>query len=274
MAFSLSRFVAQSSPRETMARVRLHKAIADAGLASRRAAEEMIRQGRVGVNGEIVMAMGVIVDPDTDRITVDGSPIARTHRKRTYLFYKPKGLICSREDPQGRKTVFDALPDEVGEGLHTAGRLDMDAEGLLILTNDGDLTRLITHPSRHIPKTYLVKVRGEIQSRALKKLRRGVELDDGLTLPASVTVLKGTGTEKNTWLRVILREGRKNQIKRMGDAVGHRVLSIKRTAIGGLALPEKMKQGSYRKLSRKEIDTLLGGRGKAAQSPKERRRGS
>ncbi len=251
-----------------MSAVRLHKAIADSGLASRRAAEEMIRQGRVAVNGKTVTTMGVTVDPGSDSITVDGSPLGRADRKKTYLFYKPPGFICTRDDPHGRKTVFDILPDEVGTGLHTAGRLDMDAEGALILTNDGELTRTLTHPSSHLPKTYLVKVKGEVLLRALKKLRRGVELEDGLTLPASVSVIKGRGTERNTWLRIVLREGRKNQIKRMCEAVGHRVLSIKRVSIGGMALPDKMKPGSFKKLSKKEIETMLGGRERTAQSPK------
>jgi pseudouridine synthase len=250
-----------------MARVRLHKAIADSGLASRRAAEEMIRQGRVMVNGEIVTAMGVSVDPRTDSITVDGSHLGRADRKKTYLFYKPPGFICTRDDPHGRSTVFDILPDEVGTGLHTAGRLDMDAEGALILTNDGELTRTLTHPSSHLPKTYLVKVKGEVLLRGLKKLRRGVELEDGVTLPASVSVLKGKGTERNTWLRIILKEGRKNQIKRMCEAVGHRVLSIKRISIGGMVLPDRMKPGSFKKLSKKEIETMVGGRDRAAQRP-------
>ncbi len=241
-------------------KVRLHKAIADAGIASRRAAEEMIRQGRVTVNDEVITAMGVSVDPVSDTITVNGMPLGRAERKRTYLFYKPPGLICTRDDPHGRRTVFDILPDEVRTGLHTVGRLDMDAEGLLILTNDGELTRTLTHPSSHVHKTYLVKVKGEVRPGAMKKLRRGVELDDGPTLPASVSVVKGMGTEKNTWLRIVLREGRKNQIKRMGEAVGHRVMSIKRIAIGNLNLPEKMKPGTFKKLSRKEIETMIGGK--------------
>ena len=250
-----------------MTKLRLHKAIADAGFASRRAAEELIRGGKVSVNGEVVTEMGVMVDPNTDRISIDGTTLGKADRKRTYLFYKPLGVLCTRDDPHGRSTVFDVLPDEVGTGLHTAGRLDMDAEGLLILTNDGDLTLTLTHPSRHLSKTYLVKVKGEVLLTSLKKLRRGVELEDGMTLPASVSVIKGKGTERNTWLRIVLREGKKNQIKRMCEAVGHRVLSIKRISIGGMALPDKMKPGSFKKLSKKEIETLLGGRDRIIQSP-------
>jgi len=249
-----------------MARVRLHKAIADAGLASRRAAEEMIRQGRVTLNGEIVTAMGIMVNPGEDSISVDGIPLEKPERKRTYLFYKPTGVLCTRNDPHGRKTVFHILPEEVGTGLHTAGRLDRDAEGLLILTNDGILTRTLTHPSSHLPKTYSVKVKGEVSPKVLKKLRKGVELDDGTTLPAQVAIVKGMGTERNTWLRIVLKEGKKNQIKRMGEAVGHRVLSIRRVAIGGLTLPDRMKPGSFRKLSKKEIETMLGGK----ESPKSK----
>ncbi|MDF1526374.1 MAG: pseudouridine synthase [bacterium] len=247
--------------------MRLHKAIADAGFASRRAAEELIRGGKVSVNGEVVTEMGVMVDPNTDRISIDGTTLGKADRKRTYIFYKPLGVLCTRDDPHGRSTVFDVLPDEVGAGLHTAGRLDMDAEGLLILTNDGDLTLTLTHPSSHLSKTYLVKVKGEVLLTSLKKLRRGVELEDGMTLPASISVIKGKGTERNTWLRIVLREGKKNQIKRMCEAVGHRVLSIKRISIGGMALPDKMKPGSFKKLSKKEIETLLGGRDRIVQSP-------
>ena len=182
-------------------------------------------------------------------------------------FTNPPGCSAPGTIPHGRPTVFDILPDEVGTGLHTAGRLDMDAEGLLILTNDGDLTLTLTHPSSHLPKTYLVKVKGEVLLRSLKKLRRGVELEDGTTLPASVSVIKGKGTERNTWLRMVLKEGKKNQIKRMGEAVGNRVISIKRISIGGMELPEKMKPGSFKKLSRKEIETLMGGKDRIVQSP-------
>ena len=241
-----------------MDKIRLHKAIALAGMSSRRAAEEMIRKGRVAVNGKIVTGMGVLVDPDSDRVTVDGVRLQTGLRRRSYLLYKPIGILCTRRDPEGRKTVYDLLPPEVGEGLYSSGRLDMDAEGLLILTNDWDLTEKLTHPSSHLPKTYLVKVKGQVENTVLKKLRKGVELDDGPTLPANVTVMKGTGADANTWLRMVLTEGRKNQIKRMGQAVGHRVLKIKRVAIGDIRLPDHMKPGSFRKLTVKEVEKLKG----------------
>jgi len=244
-----------------MSTVRLHKAMADAGIASRRAAEEMIREGRVAVNGEVVTAMGVQVDPASDVITVDGAALAKARKRRSYVLYKPIGSLCTRNDPEGRKTVYDLLPPEVGEGLHTAGRLDRDAEGLLILTNDGDLTLHLTHPSMHLPKTYLVKVKGTVNGNALQKLRKGVELDDGITQPADVTVLKGTGADRNTWLRFVLTEGRKNQLKRMCDAVGHRVQKIKRIAVGNLKLADHMKPGEFRKLTEREIERLKSGSG-------------
>ncbi|UCF30197.1 MAG: rRNA pseudouridine synthase [bacterium] len=236
--------------------VRLHKAIADAGLASRRAAEEIIASGRVAVNGEVVTAMGVLVDPDRDEITVDGEPLPDAARKRAYLLYKPRNVICTRSDPEGRKTIFDILPDEVQSGLHTAGRLDYDAEGIIVLTNDGELTQRLTHPGGHIPKTYVVKVRGRIGRRAVERLRRGVDLEDGRTLPAEVKVLAVDPDRNTSRVRIVLREGRRNQIKRMGTAVGHPVLEIMRTAIGPLQAGRRMKAGTFRRLSPKEIENL------------------
>ncbi len=220
----------------------------------------MIRDGRVAVNGEIVSSMGVLVDPETDKVTVDGRPLSKGLRKRTYMVYKPAGVLCTRSDPQDRKTVYDLLPPEVSDGLHSAGRLDLDAEGMLILTNDGDLSQTLTHPSRHHNKTYLVRLKGAMDRRALRKMRNGVDLSDGVTLPADVSVVRTMSTDRETAVNLVLREGKKNQIKRMGDAVGHRVLSIKRTSIGRLQLPPKMKPGTYKRLSLKEIQTLLGGR--------------
>ena len=245
-------------------KLRLHKAIAEAGIASRRAAEELIRQGRVSVNGEIVTGMGVQVDPEIDTVTVDGKPMSKGLKKRTYMIYKPVGVLCTRNDPQGRPTVYDLLPPEVSEGLHSAGRLDLDAEGMLILTNDGELSQALTHPSGHHHKTYLVALKGEMDRPALRKMRNGIELDDGLTLPASVDVVRTMSNARETTVTLVLREGRKNQIKRMGDAVGHRIISIKRMATGRLELPPKMKPGTYKKLTVKEIKTLSGGGGVTA----------
>ncbi|TNF47365.1 rRNA pseudouridine synthase [bacterium] len=239
-----------------MKTVRLHKAIADAGVASRRAAEKMISQGRVTVNGKLITTMGVLVDPDADLITVDDKPLAQPRKKRSYLVYKPKGVLCTRDDPEGRSTIYDILPDEIQEGLHSAGRLDYSAEGLIILTNDGDLTQHLTHPSTHIPKTYMVKVRGKIGEAAMGRLRKGVELDDGKTLPAEISPVDQAVPDRNSWIRIVLREGRKNQIKRMGDAVGYPVLEIIRTGIGPIESGKRMKPGTFRKLSPSEVKIL------------------
>ncbi|MDT8396389.1 MAG: pseudouridine synthase [bacterium] len=242
-----------------MPMLRLHKAIATAGIASRRAAEEMIREGRVSVNGEIVTGMGVLVDPETDNVTVDGRPLSKGLKKRTYMVYKPSGVLCTRSDPQGRRTVYDLLPPEVSDGLHSAGRLDLDASGMIILTNDGDLSQALTHPSRQHHKTYFVRLKGEMDKRVLRKMRNGIELEDGTTLPADVSLVRTMSTDRETAVNLVLREGKNNQIKRMGDALGHRVISIKRTAIGRLQLPPKMKPGTYKRLTDKEIATLAGG---------------
>ncbi|GBE15805.1 MAG TPA: rRNA pseudouridine synthase [Proteobacteria bacterium] len=239
-----------------MGKIRLHKAIADAGVASRRAAEKMIAEGRVAVNGETVTTMGVMVDPRSDSIVIDGISLQGPRKKRTYLVYKPENVICTRHDPEGRRTVFDLLPEDLREGLHSAGRLDYDAEGLIILTNDGDLTLHLTHPKHHISKTYMVKLKGKIGPRSIKRLRDGVELDDGRTLPAMITLVESERSRKNSWIRMTLLEGRRNQIKRMAAAVDHPVLSIMRIAIGPIQVTRRMKPGTFRKLAPAEIKAL------------------
>ncbi|NOY86949.1 MAG: rRNA pseudouridine synthase [Deltaproteobacteria bacterium] len=239
-----------------MDKIRLHKAIADAGIASRRAAEKMIAEGKVVVNDQTVTTMGFMVDPRSDSITIDGVPLKGPGKKRTYLVYKPKNVICTRHDPQGRRTVFDLLPEDLREGLHSAGRLDYDAEGLIILTNDGALTLHLTHPKNHVPKTYLVKLKGKISPQSIKSLKTGLDLDDGKTLPARVSIIKSEGSRKNSWIRITLREGRKNQIKRMAAAVGHPVLRIMRIAIGPIEVTGRMRPGTFRKLAPPEIRNL------------------
>jgi len=247
-------------------KIRLHKAIAEAGLASRRGAEKMILEGLVSVNGEIINTMGFMVDVKKDLITVEGKPLQLSVRKRTYMMNKPEGVICTRSDPEGRKTIFDLLEEDVSHGLHTVGRLDFNAEGLIIITNDGELTHTLTHPSSHVQKTYLVKVKGQVSSRAMKKLRLGVEIDGRKTLPAKVTLERGHAAERNTWLRMVLREGRKNQIKKMGEAVGNPVLKIKRISIGHISLPERLRPGKYRKLNKTEIQSLVRAADKGTRS--------
>lgn len=233
-------------------KIRLQKILSQAGVASRRAAEEMIRQGRVTVNGEVVTEMGSGADPDTDRIRVDGNPVVPAARKVYLLLNKPAGCVTTFRDPQGRKTVFDFIP-EAGERVFPVGRLDYDAEGLLILTNDGYLANRLQHPRYGVSKVYEVKVAGTPDERALGKLRNGVRLKEGVTSPAEVEII---GCLPNScWLRITIHQGWYRQIKRMGEAVGHPVQKIKRIAYGPLVLGN-VKPGASRALSQQEVRAL------------------
>lgn len=232
--------------------VRLQKVLARAGIASRRAAEQIILQGRVAVNGAVVCDLGVCVDPDRDEIRVDRTLIAHESRKVYLLLYKPSHCVTTARDPQGRRTVLDLVPDQ-GVRLFPVGRLDYDAQGLLILTNDGALANRLQHPRYGISKTYEVKVKGRPDRNALNRLRSGVELEEGRTAPADVRVLKSSSNA--SWLRIVLHQGWNRQIKRMGDAVGHPVLKIRRVGYGTLTL-ERMAPGSFRLLEPHEVRRL------------------
>lgn len=231
-----------------MEEVRLQKFLARAGIASRRAAEEMIRQGRVEVNG-LKPEIGVRIDPLRDEIRLDGRLIALENQRIYLAFYKPRNCITTARDPQGRATVFDFLPD-LHVRIFPVGRLDYDAEGLLLLTNDGELANRLLHPRYGISKIYDVKVIGCPDRRALERLRSGVELDEGTTAPAGAEVIREL--PKAAWLRVELHQGWNRQIKRMGEAVGHPVLKIRRIAYGPVRLG-KMKPGEFRLLGPDEI---------------------
>jgi 23S rRNA pseudouridine2605 synthase len=235
-----------------MTEIRLQKVLAQAGVSSRRGAEEFIRQGRVSVNGKIVKELGTTADPELDEIRLDGKPIAVSHRKEYLLFYKPKFCVTTLSDPQGRQTVMDYIPD-TGLRLFPVGRLDYDAEGLLLMTNDGPLSNRLQHPRYGVHKSYEVKVQGHPDDRALQQLRSGVRLEDGVTAPAEVALLKVL--PKAAWIRVVLHQGWNRQIKRMGEAVGHPVLKIRRVAYGPLTLGN-LKPGSFRKLDRAEVQRL------------------
>jgi 23S rRNA pseudouridine2605 synthase len=226
--------------------------LAQAGVASRRGAEEFIREGRVSVNGQIVKELGTTVDPDSDEVCLDGKPLAVSRRKEYLLFYKPKLCVTTLSDPQGRQTVMDFIPD-TGIRLFPVGRLDYDAEGLLLLTNDGPLSNRLQHPRYGVHKTYEVKVKGHPDNLALQQLRSGVRLEDGVTAPAEV-VLLGV-LPQAAWIRIVLHQGWNRQIKRMGEAVGHPVLKIKRVGYGPLSVGS-LKPGSFRKLSKSEVRRL------------------
>ncbi|HYO76754.1 MAG TPA: pseudouridine synthase [Thermoanaerobaculia bacterium] len=236
---------------------RLQKIIAHAGFASRREAEAMIREGRVTVNGRVVNELGSKADPVHDHIKVDGKLITRPETHRYILLYKPKEVMTTVEDPQGRKTVID-LVKGVRERIYPVGRLDFHSEGLILLTNDGDLAFKVAHPKHGSVKTYHVKVRGVPTERLIEKLERGITIDNKRTLPCEIERMKTTGRgddEGNAWYEVRLREGRTQQIRKMFQAVGHPVSKLRRVAIGPLSDP-KLAAGDWRELSPKEVQML------------------
>lgn len=234
---------------------RLQKVMARAGIGSRRACEELILQGRVQVNGQTVTELGSRADPLHDEIVVDGQPLAAA--PLVYLLlHKPPGYLSTTDDPYGRPTVIDLL--SVPHRVYPVGRLDMDSEGLLLLTNDGPLTQRITHPRYQHEREYRVLVRGRPGRRALRTLRQGVELEDGKTSPARVRLIQVQGepaAKGMAWLRIILREGRKRQIRRMCAAVGHPAQRLIRVRMGPLHLGN-LKPGASRWLTRQEVKSL------------------
>jgi pseudouridine synthase len=233
---------------------RLQKVMARAGIGSRRACEELIRQGRVQVNGQVVTRLGTRVDPLRDQIVVDGQTLAGADPLTYLLLHKPPGYLSTTDDPHGRPTVMDLL--SVSQRIYPVGRLDMDSEGLLLLTNDGPLTQQLTHPRYQHEREYRVLVQGQPRRQALRTLRQGVELEDGKTSPAKVHVVDSKSAPKGmTWLRIILREGRKRQIRRMCAAVGHPAQRLIRVRMGPLYLGD-LRPGESRRLTRQEIKSL------------------
>lgn len=235
-----------------MKAIRLQKALAQAGIASRRAAEELIRRGQVSVNGRVVTTMGEHVNLQVDKVCVNQVPIAISPRKVYLVFNKPGQCVTTAMDPQGRKTVFDFIPD-CGVRLFAVGRLDYDAEGLLLLTNDGPLANRLQHPRYGVSKTYEVKVKGHPDEQVLHRLRTGVALAEGVTAPAEVKLMRSL--PQATWLKIMLRQGWNRQLKRMGEAVGHPVLRLRRVAYGELQLG-RTAPGSWRLLAPGEVRGL------------------
>ncbi len=233
--------------------VRLQKVLAGAGIGSRRHAEELIAAGRIEVNGEIA-TLGRRVDPATDRIALDGVPVVVDTSLVYWLLNKPAGYVTTARDPQGRPTVLDLVPGE--PRVFPVGRLDRDTEGLLVLTNDGELAQLLTHPSHGVAKEYFAEVEGTPSAGALRSLRTGVELDDGPTRPARVTLVAGA-TTGHSGLRIVVGEGRKRMVRRMCAAVGHPVVRLVRTRIGPLA-DRRLAPGTWRALTAAEVRELYG----------------
>jgi len=235
---------------------RLQKIIAHAGFASRREAEAMIREGRVTVNGRVVTELGTKANADRDHIKVDGKLITKAETHRYILLYKPKEVMTTVADPQGRRTVIDYIRG-VRERIYPVGRLDFHSEGLILITNDGDLAFKVSHPRHGSVKTYHVKVRGVPEDRLVDKLQRGITLDGKRTLPCEIARLRTTARndEGNSWFEVKLREGRTQQIRKMFQAVGHPVAKLKRVAIGPISDP-KLTAGEWRELSKQEVKLL------------------
>jgi 23S rRNA pseudouridine2605 synthase len=236
---------------------RLQKIIAHAGLASRREAETMIREGRVTVNGKVVTELGTKADAARDHVKVDGKLITRAETHRYILLYKPREIMTTVRDPEGRKTVLD-LVKGVRERIYPVGRLDYQSEGLILLTNNGDLANELTHPQHGWVKTYHVKVRGVPEQRLIEKLERGITIEGKRTLPCEIQRLKTTGRgddEGNSWYEVKLREGRTQQIRKMFKAMGHPVSKLRRVAIGPLSDP-RLGPGDYRELTPREVKML------------------
>jgi 23S rRNA pseudouridine2605 synthase len=231
---------------------RLQKIIAEMGIASRRKAEEIIIEGRVTVNGKVA-EIGMKADPLRDHIKVDGKLLTKPEKKVYYVFNKPRGVMTSMGDPQGRPTVKEFFSG-IRQRVFPVGRLDYDSEGLLLLTNDGDFAYAILHPSKKIPKTYLVKVKGVLEEEELEKLRKGMKIDGKMTAPARVKKLKKT--ESNSWIEMTISEGRKRQIRRMLERVGHQVIRLMRIRINGIEMGP-LEPGNYRKLTMEEMHTIM-----------------
>ena len=230
---------------------RLQKILAEIGITSRRKAEELIIQGRVTVNGKTAV-LGMKADPARDHIKLDGKLISKPEPRVYLMFNKPRGVVTSLSDPEERPTVRDYLRG-VRYRVFPVGRLDYDSEGLLLLTNDGDFAHSVLHPSRKIPKSYLIKVKGEPGEDEIRKLRAGIRLEDGITAPAKIEKVRSA--LNNTWLEITIHEGRNRQIRRMLEQTGHLVLKLKRTRINGIELGN-LKPGEYRYLKPEEISRI------------------
>jgi len=238
---------------------RLQKIISAAGVASRRAAEELITQGRVEVNGKTVRTLGTKADLEQDEIKVDGRRLKPQKRKRYILLYKPRGYVTTRSDPEGRPTVMD-LVKGVKEYVYPVGRLDYDTEGLLLLTNDGDLAARLTHPSHEVEKVYEARVRGVPAPEDLERLAKGIVIDGRRTSPAKIRLadrpakVSESGAEQ-TFVEVVLHEGRQRQVRRMFESIGHPVGRLRRTRIGPIT-DEHIPIGHWRELDDQELAKL------------------
>ncbi|HWP48872.1 MAG TPA: pseudouridine synthase [Candidatus Limnocylindrales bacterium] len=231
---------------------RLQKVLARAGIASRRESERLIKEGRVMVNSKIVTQLGTKVDPTQDIIQVDGKQISLKKSYHYLLLYKPAGYLTTFKTDETKPTLADLLPKLKGR-VFPVGRLDFNSEGLVFLTDDGELAYILQHPKFEVPKTYEVRVHGIPDEKDLNRLSQGIRLEDGKTKPAKVRLLRTTG--KNAWLQITIYEGKKRQVRRMCEAVGHPVSRLIRVALGPLTL-QGLEKGSYRFLTPEEVTSL------------------
>lgn len=232
--------------------MRLNKFMASCGVASRRKCDEIILEGRVKINAKVVKKLGVQVDPKNDLVTIDDGAIRIKGEYEYYILNKPTGYVTTVKDPQGRKTVMDLIP-ESRKRLYPIGRLDYNTSGLLLVTNDGDLTQKLTHPSFELGKTYLAKVRGEVNLLDIAKLRAGVDIGGFITSKAEVNLI--SSNENESKVKLTIHEGKNRQVRKMFNAIGKEVLELERIAIGKLDL-SGIKVGECRPLSEKEIKYL------------------
>ena len=232
--------------------MRLQKYMAEAGIASRRKCEELIQAGRVKVNGQVAI-LGACVEPLQDLVEVDGEPLGKSQQKVTVILNKPRGVMCTAQDPQGRPTVGDYVKD-LPVRVYNAGRLDYDSEGLLVMTNDGELAYKLTHPRICMDKTYAAICDGLLTKAQIAALEQGVQLEDGPTHPAKVREVFKL-RNGNTAFNITIHEGRNRQVRRMLEAVGHETLALKRVALGPLRLGD-LPSGTYRSLTAQEWDEL------------------
>ena len=237
-----------------MAEQRLAKLLAERGVASRREAEALIEEGHITVNGTIVYAPGTKVDPKTDSVRIEGRPLPPPPKKVYYLLYKPRGTITSRKDPEGRKGVLE-LVDDIEVRVEPVGRLDINNEGALLLTNDGELAHKLTHPSGMVPKRYIVKVWKAPSEKTLERLQNGVQLDDGRTSPCKVRILELTKSG-NAWIEITVTEGRNRLVRRMFQHVGHPVSKLRRESFATVSI-RGMERGDVRALTKEELHRIL-----------------
>ncbi|MCD6498527.1 MAG: rRNA pseudouridine synthase [Deltaproteobacteria bacterium] len=232
--------------------VRLNAHLAHCGVASRRKSDRLIESGHVTINGKIVRQMGTIIDPQQDKVAVDGVPV-RPERHVYYLLNKPRGVVSAANDPDGKQTVVDIIRNKKNLRLYPVGRLDIQSEGALILTNDGALTAGLLHPSNQIPRTYLARVRGQMSTDDIHRIERGIRLEDGPIQPDSVLVTHRTSA--STWVEIVLHEGRNRIVRRIFEAMGHQVARLIRTSFASLTI-EDMAPGRYRNLTPVEVYEL------------------